>query len=146
MKPSIQEQISYIKDLRDVLDSGADVYINPSSRMHEMFRAIHENLIAVKLWNDANARAVNTGSKLLEEDVYEELRTFIATVAVMRKKQKEYFKTRTSEALILSKDFEKKVDNALAIIVQKPVEFPPATPSAIQKPVNDCTREEATNG
>jgi len=138
MKPSIQEQIDYLKNVRDNLIA--------ESSDHEMFRAIQENLIAVKLWNQANERAVNTGSKLLPEDVYEELRTLIATVAVMRNAQKDYFRNRTQEALVRAKEFEKKIDDALAIIVQKPVEFPPAQPPAIQKPVNDCTREEATNG
>lgn len=138
MKPSIQEQIDYLKNVRDNLIA--------ESSDHEMFRAIQENLIAVKLWNQANERAVNTGSKLLEEDVYEELRTFIATVAVMRNAQKLYDLISSGENLHKKLDFERKIDAALAIIVQKPVEFPPAAPSAIQKPVNDCTREEATNG
>lgn len=46
----------------------------------------------------------------------ENLQQFIDNVRTMRKWQKEYFKTRSSEALRWSKDMERRVDADLKAI------------------------------
>lgn len=48
LKPSIQEQIDYVKDIRESLNGGFEINILALPREQQMWMAIHENLIAVR--------------------------------------------------------------------------------------------------
>jgi hypothetical protein len=68
-RPTVQAQIQFVRNDRTSMENLLDLaghdmkaeqkqeYINEI----EMLRSIEENLIAVKLWNDAKAKEVNNG-------------------------------------------------------------------------------------
>lgn len=55
-------------------------------------------------------------------DYYDLVAEFIRCVGAMRAAQRDYFKTRSRDALVLSKDLELKVDN-LFYTLQNPDPF-----------------------
>lgn len=52
--PGIDQQIEFIKDLRELADNNAEINILPLPQEVNMLRAIEENLTAVKRWNQAH--------------------------------------------------------------------------------------------
>ena len=162
---TLQNQIDYLKDLREMIDGGHEVNILALPQESIMLRKIHENLIGVKLWNMLDPKdqgeAVkelalalekafqlikqwykaynsNKGGTTEDSDLSFERYMLEPDMKLISEVMTRYCKP---SGYVIPKDA-----HVASVESESFPEFPAKKPEAIQKPCNDCMREEAING
>lgn len=131
---TLQNQIDWIKDVREMIDGGQEINILALPHESLMLRKIHENLIGVKLWNMLDPKDQGQAVKELSLAV-EKAFEFIKHWYIIYHNNKG----GTMEAPELS--FERYLQEPdMKTICEVIVKY------QIGKKCNDCTREEAING